>query len=316
MITQLNFEPDRLGNYMEFVPYITTMTGLYTADLLYDGFNTYDPSSLYTCYDRQVYEHFIETGKRTDNPLELLSRTIHDHCIVHHLNEFLMRYDKKKVVGVMGGNAMKRTDEAYRKIVLFSKTLTEHGSLMVSGGGSGAMEATALGGMMAGRSEEEVDDALRMLAAAPCIKDEGYLKTSFEVRDKYPQLEGYEVLTIPTWLYGHEPTTPFASHIAKLFENSIREDTLLTVAYGGIVFAPGSAGTMQEIFQEATQNHYLTFGFASPMVFLDSEFWTSSMPAYKMLKKLSDSGRYENLLLSLVDKPEEVVDVIEKFQNS
>ena len=63
----------------------------------------------------------------------------------------------------------------------------------------------------------------------------------------------YVSLGIPTWLYGHEPSTPFATHIAKYFVNSVREDTILTVAYGGIIFTPGSAGTLQEIFQEAVQ---------------------------------------------------------------
>ena len=50
-------------------------------------------------------------------------------------------------------------------------------------------------------------------------------------------------LAVPTWFYGHEPSNLFASHIAKYFSNSIREDTLLAVALYGIVFAPGSAGT-------------------------------------------------------------------------
>ena len=35
-------------------------------------------------------------------------------------------------------------------------------------------------------------------------------------------------LGIPTWLYGHEPTTPFARVIAKYFQNSIREKAAST----------------------------------------------------------------------------------------
>ena len=84
-------------------------------------------------------------------------------------------------------------------------------------------------------------------------------------------------LGIPTWLYGHEPSTPFATHIAKLFENSIREDSILTLAFGGIIYAPGSAGTVQEIFQEAVQNHYLSFGVSSPMIFLGSKYWNDEI---------------------------------------
>ena len=76
-------------------------------------------------------------------------------------------------------------------------------------------------------------------------------------------------LSIPTWFYGHEPSNPFASHIAKYFSNSEREDGLLAVATAGIVFVPGGPGTLQEVFQDAAQNAYETYGQSSPMVFLD-----------------------------------------------
>lgn len=315
MITHLHFEPDRLGNYLEFVPYITTMEELYTSESLYNGYDPNDSSTFASCYDQKVYAHYIETGKRASNPLEMLARAVHDHCMARELNRFLERYEKKKVVAVMGGNAMKRTDEAYRKIVLISKTLTEQGSLMISGGGSGAMEATALGGMMAGRTMDEVEDALKMLSVAPCYHSKGYMQVAYSVLERYPHFDEYECLTIPTWLYGHEPTSPFATHIAKFFDNSIREDTLLTVAYGGIIFTPGSAGTMQEVFQEAVQNHYLTLGFASPMIFLDKNFWTCDTHVYTLLYLLSKRGRYQNLLLHLTDSPDEVVEIIKEFQN-
>ena len=128
---------------------------------------------------------------------------------------------------------------------------------MASGGGPGAMEATHLGAWMAGRSMEEFDDAMAILSVAPTFRDEGWLRTAFEVRTKYPQNK-YRSLGIPTWFYGHEPATPFATHIAKYFFNSLREDVLLSIAKGGIIYSPGSAGTIQEIFQDAAQNHYAT----------------------------------------------------------
>ena len=49
-------------------------------------------------------------------------------------------------------------------------------------------------------------------------------------------------LGIPTWHYGFEPPTPFASHVGNYFQNSVREDGLVSVARGGIIFAPGAAG--------------------------------------------------------------------------
>ena len=123
----------------------------------------------------------------------------------------------------------------------------------------------------------------------------------------------YESLGVPTWLYGHEPATPFATHIAKYFDNSIREDGILTIAKGGIIYSPGSAGTLQEIFQDAVQNHYLSFGYASPMVFLDSDYWTKQIPVYPLLEELLAKGRYKNLLLSIADEEDDIVAEIKKF---
>lgn len=304
----------QFGHYLDDVPYITTMAGLYESDMLYKGYDYHRPESYADCYDGVVYKHFLHTGKITEDPLESIARSLHDHFIRKGINALVDCYDKKKVVGVMGGSAMLRTDEAYRNVALLSKQLTESGTLMISGGGSGAMEATGLGGLMAGRTVEELDDALRILADAPSYRSEGYLEASFRVLEKYPQMGKYECLAIPTWLYGHEPTSPFASKIGKLFENSIREDTLLTIAYGGLIYAPGSAGTMQEIFQEAVQNHYLTLGMSSPMIFLNSHFWTEEMPAYTMLRHLSETGKYKNLILHLTDSPDEAADIILQFQ--
>ena len=129
---------------------------------------------------------------------------------------------------------------------------------------------------------------------------------------EHPQKE-FVSLGIPTWLYGHEPSTPFATHIAKFFENSIREDSILTLAFGGIIYTPGSAGTMQEIFQDAVQNHYLSFGFSSPMVFLGQKYWTEEMPVYPLLQHLMETGRYKNLLLTLTDDIDEVENVLDSF---
>lgn len=313
MITKLNFEIGRIDNYMNYVPYIVTLDELYNATTLYKGYDPAQPETYEHCYDQEVYRHFLETGKQTESPLELLSRSIHDFLIKKALNEVVGRYEDKEVIGVMGGHGLSRTDEMYRKIVLISKRLTEDGSLMVTGGGPGAMEATHLGAWMAGRTVEDVDEALAMLKEAPCFKDEQWLKTSFDVMARFPQTE-YESLGVPTWLYGHEPATPFATHIAKFFENSIREDIILTIANGGVVFTPGSAGTMQEIFQKAVQNHYLSFGVSSPMVFLGKEFWVDEMPAYTMLQHLMFTGAYKNLLLTVTDDVDEAVQILEDYQ--
>lgn len=315
MIERHSHHAQRIADYMNAVPFFVDPQDIYTTDKLYAGLDLAQPETFSQCYDQQVYSHFLAQGKVTDNPLESLARNLHDFCIMQSTKRLLAQYDKCKVVAVMGGNAMRRDDVAYEKIARISKTLTEKGSLMVSGGGSGAMEATGFGAWMAGRNEDEFLEALSRLKSVPTQEDADYLQASFSIIRDYPQTT-YRNLSIPTWLYGHEWTSPFATHIAKLFENSVREDTLLTIAYGGIIYAPGRAGTIQEVFQEAVQNHYLTFGFASPMVFLDTEFWTKTTPFYPLLVDLMDKGIYKNLLLSLTDEPEEVVETITHFQET
>lgn len=313
MITCNTHHGQIISEYLHKVPFIVDPQEMYSASQLYARLDLSEPATFSQCYDQQVYNHFLSQGKVTDNPLEALARNLHDFCIMQSAKRMLARYDKCKVVAVMGGNAMRRDEMAYEKIARISKGLTEQGSLMVSGGGSGAMEATGFGAWMAGRGEDEFADALSRLKAVPAQEDVDYLQVSFSIIRDYPQTQ-YSNLSIPTWLYGHEWTSPFATHIAKLFENSVREDTLLTVAYGGIIYAPGRAGTIQEVFQEAVQNHYLTFGFASPMVFLDTEFWSKTTPFYPLLVDLLEKGIYKNLLLSLTDDVEEVIRIIRDFQ--
>lgn len=287
---------------------------LYSAEDLYKGYLLGKPLSFKECYDQQVYQHYLKAGKSATEIKETLARTLHDHSMTNAMNDFLTHFDEKHVVGMMGGHGLLRNEEAYRQVVMVSKTLAENDCLMVSGGGPGAMEATHLGAWMAGRSEEETNDALSILKEAPSYKDSRWLDTALLVMKKYPQ-EQYVSLGVPTWLYGHEPATPFATHIAKYFDNSIREDSILTIAKGGIIYSPGSAGTMQEIFQEAVQNHYLSFGYASPMIFMNKQYWTEELPVYRLMQHLVDKGKYKNLLMTLTDSQEEIVKVLLDFRN-
>lgn len=294
------------------VPYNCFINELYNANTLYQGFNRHIPSSYATCFDNKVYQHYLSKGKTTTDLKETLARTLHDHAISNALHDLLSHYEEKRVIGIMGGHGLLRTDATFKKIVHISKRLTELGYLMVSGGGPGAMEATHLGAWMAGRRQSDVYDALHTLAQAPAYTDEQWLSTAFTVMERYPQAT-YHSLGVPTWLYGHEPATPFATHIAKYFENAIREDGILTIAKGGIIYTPGSAGTMQEIFQDAVQNHYLSFGYASPMIFLDTNYWTHEMPVYPLLEQLTAQGKYRNLLLTLSDAEDDIITAIQNF---
>ena len=295
------------------VPFDIYPTSLYTTGTLYEGYVRNKPETYEQCFDQQVYEHFIRKGKRCNESGELMARALHDQAITLAMYDFLSRYDEKCIVGIMGGHGILRTSEEYKQVVFLSKILTELGSLMVSGGGPGAMEAANLGAWMAGFTVEETLEAIEMISVAPSFKDEGWLDTAFSVREKYFQSR-YESLGIPTWLYGHEPANVFATQIAKYFTNSIREDEILTIAMGGIIYTPGNAGTMQEVFQDAVQNHYLSFGYSSPMIFMNSEFWTKEMPIFKLFEYLIDEGKYKNLILLLSDSIEEIVKKLMAFR--
>ena len=295
-------------------PYNTFINRLYNCQMLYDGYDYHDESTFSKCYDSIVYEHYIAQGKRGHEVLETLTRALHDHFITYELYKMLDLYDEKDVIGIMGGHAKRRDDPQYRQIVFLSKRLTEMGRLMVTGGGPGAMEATHLGAYMAGRTDEEVEEAIAMLIPSPTFRDEGWLRRSFEVMERFPMQTEFRSLAIPTWYYGHEPTAPFATDIAKYFDNSVREDGVVTIAKGGIIYTPGSAGTVQEIFQDAGQNHYESEGYASPMIFLGKDYYTKHLPAYTFLKDLSDRGIFKNMLLTISDDNDEIIEAIEKFK--
>lgn len=304
------------GNYLFpqlNVPYNCYPANLYSIDTLYENYITGQPESYKQTLDGKIYKHYISTGKEASSINETLARRLHDHAITDAIYDFIDNYNEKKIVAIMGGHALSRADESYKSIAKLAKILSESGYLMVTGGGPGAMEATHLGVWFAERSAEDLETAIHILAKAPDYKSTDWLDTAFQVIDKYPKKNNFESLGIPTWLYGHEPATPFATKIGKYFANSVREDGLLTIAKGGVVFSPGSAGTVQEIFQDATQNHYKSFGYSSPMIFMGEKFWSTEFPVYPFLQNCMQIGQYKNLLLSISDNPAKIKEILDAF---
>ena len=262
--------------------------------------------------DLKIYESF-SNSKYNPSINQALCQRIHDSSIDESLRK-LVGYDgkgmtDKKCVAFMGGHGTGRDDEWFIKTAKAAKLLGENGYFIVSGGGPGIMEATNLGAYFAGRGNDELNYALKMLARAPHYSHPDFNACAMEVLEKFP--DGAESLAIPTWFYGHEPSNLFASHIAKYFSNSIREDTLLAVALYGIVFSPGSAGTTQEIFQDATQNHYGTFDYLSPMVFFSKKRYEVDTLIYPLLKQLAYGKEYAEMM-HLTDEPEDVLAFLEE----
>jgi hypothetical protein len=153
--------------------------------------------------------------------------------------------------------------------------------------------------------------AVATLAQAPDGNRAGYDERAREVLQAYPR--GKDSLAIPTWFWGYEPCNLFALHVAKYFSNAIREEVLLATATGGMVFTPGSAGTTQEIFQAAAQNHYGAFGQFCPMVFLGTKRYRRDTKIYDLVKELAKGTKYEKRLM-ISDDPEELVEFLVKVQ--
>jgi predicted Rossmann-fold nucleotide-binding protein len=269
---------------------------LYTPDELYAGL---DDGRYGATPDARIYAWSRQRGR---DPTRALSRTLHDHAIDDALDRFVAG---TRCVGVMGGHAVERGKASYRQAMELGRALTRAGLVVMSGGGPGSMEAANLGAYLADQPDEAADDAIDLLAGVPSFRPIGtWARSGFDVRRRFPN--GRESLGIPTWFYGHEPSNTFASHIAKFFRNALREDTLLSRCDAGIVFLPGAAGTVEEIFQDACENYYADAATVAPMVLVGVEHWTDAVPAWPLLRSLAE-GRAMADHLILVDSVTEAV---------
>jgi len=302
-------------------PYAAHRAELYTPEELFAGFDPAAGNGYDQTFDARVYRHWVDTGRQYPDMIdESLTRRLHDHSISEALHDAI---DGTKPVAIMGGHGLERDDPIYAAIARVARSLARGGRLMLSGGGPGAMEATHLGVWMAGWPDDSLDDAIGVLSPRPSgaaagreYADHDWLDRAFTVRERWPRTDGaerFESIGIPTWMYGHEPPNAFATRIAKYFANSVREEGLLAVATHGVVFAPGSAGTIQEIFQDAAQNHYSSFGPASPMVLLGVDYWTRRHPVWAVLDSLSGGHDYR-CLIRITDDENEVVERILDYE--
>lgn len=298
------------------VPYDTFRSQLYTVEELYKGYVTGQAGSYQKSFDAIVFKHFHDTGD--NNPpsaVESLYRRMHDHGVSDALEEYIT---KKKVVAIMGGHKIGRDKPEYLGVARIARELTNLGFLVISGGGPGAMEAANLGAWFAKRPLTELEAAVGILKTAPGFENtDAWLDTAFKVRQTYPikDVAGSQSLGIPTWLYGHEPPNTFATVLAKYFANSEREDGLLAIATYGVIFAPGSAGTIQEVFQDAAQNHYKSVPpkIASPMIFFGEGYWKWNKPVFPLLAQLAAGMEYASLLM-ISDSETDIIKRIAGFK--
>ncbi|MFD5159146.1 LOG family protein [Streptomyces hawaiiensis] len=258
--------------------------------------------------DALAYAWFQRTKADRDIHASML-RAVHDDSVSDALDELL---SGARVVGVMGGHAMARGTEEYAGAARLGRELTRAGFTVATGGGPGAMEAANLGAYAAPFGDEMLTESLHLLGRAPHFTPSitQWASAAFEIRARWPQ--GGRSVGIPTWFYGHEPPNAFASHIAKYFANATREDGLLARSDAGVVFLPGAAGTVQEIFDNATPNYYESRGEPTPMVLVNRAHWTEKLPAWPLLRSLA-GGRSMEARIALVERIEEAPEALKRL---
>jgi hypothetical protein len=284
------------------LPFDTERRDVYAPGELFRGFDPTRPTSYGETMDFRSFRWFVETGRGTPMDADAaVARAVHDAHLTFDLGAIIA---SQRVVGVMGGHQLPRDSHDYLQIAQLARDLALRGMLVCTGGGPGAMEAAHLGASLSRQVDSVLRNTISGLAVVPLMPElHGILNPDGTPVPALVDAAGewfapawlaslaiadpVDTLSIPTWHYGHEPTSPFATRIAKLFQNSVREDGLITIARQGLVFSRGSAGTLQEVFQDAQQNFYAQDpDYFSPMVFLDAEYWTRVLPVGPLLDAL------------------------------
>ncbi|MDL5204065.1 LOG family protein [Streptomyces sp. ALI-76-A] len=281
----------------------------------YRGF-VYSPDELFDSLgqgyestpDALAYAWFQRT-KADGDVFSSMLRAVHDDAVSDALDELLVG---ARVVGVMGGHAMARGTQKYAGAARLGRELARAGFTVATGGGPGAMEAANLGAYAAPFDDGMLNEALHLVAKAPSFTPSitDWARVAFEVRERWPG--GGTSVGIPTWFYGHEPPNVFAAHIAKYFANATREDGLLARCTAGVVFLPGAAGTVQEVFDNATPNYYESRGEPTPMVLVNRAHWTEKLPAWPLLRALARERSMEDRI-ALVDRIEEAAGALKRL---
>lgn len=317
------------------LPFQPIRSAVYTAHELFDGYQPDVLGSYASTMDFRSYQWFVKTGRSTPiDPYAAMMRALHDSSVTFDVGAIIAG---RRVVGIMGGHQLPRNSAAYRSIAELGRDLARRGMLVCTGGGPGAMEAGHLGAALSAHENAELESAISVLSAMPMMPNlirivgadgtadpelvriaHDWFAPAWEMSRSI--VDPVASISIPTWHYGHEPTSPFATHIAKLFQNSIREDGLLTIARQGIVFTQGSAGTLHEVFQDAEQNFYATGrSLFSPMIFLDSDYWTTKLPVHQLVDALFETAdpaivkAFKKLVL-VTDDIREAAEHLDAFQ--
>jgi predicted Rossmann-fold nucleotide-binding protein len=293
-------------------PYSAARDSLYTVDELMAGYRSDAPMQ---SLDARLAAHVKAAGIPPTDMNEAIAQVLHDQGVDQAMRAYVARSiaGGHAIAGVMGAASTPRDVPTYRLAAHTAKALTEAGFLVATGGGLGIMEAGNLGAYFAGSADAELDAAIDELKRCPVYRghEAEYVDAARAIAAGRPA--GAPNLAVATWRYDGEPISQFATDIAKLFQNAVREDGLLSIAGAGIAYFEGGFGTLQEIFQDLAHNSTATREHQMPMVFVDSAVYGEPGSPYHLVRaRAGCAAKPFDDLVSLADTAEEVVAAIGK----
>jgi predicted Rossmann-fold nucleotide-binding protein len=285
---------------------------LYTIEELMAGYRSDAPMQ---SLDSRLSTHVKASGIPPAEVDEAIAQVVHDQGVDQAMRAYVAASidNGRHVVGVMGGSSAPRDAPDYRLAAQTAKALSEAGFLVATGGGLGIMEAGNLGAYFAGRSDDELHAAVDALELCPTYRghEAKYIDSARSITATEPA--GAPSLAVATWRFDEEPISQFATHIAKLFQNSVREAGLLSIADAGVVYFEGGFGTLQEIFQDLSQNSSAPPDHQMPMVFVDTvAYGQPGSPFHLARGRAAQVAAPFDDLITLADSTESVVATISR----
>lgn len=222
------------------------------------------------------------TYKKGHTPIK---NRFHDHIALRNSDseEWLRDYETTspntlKFVLLGGSTGYERNGEKYLQEVMMLKSLVEEGLKrgvtfdVYNGGGSDAMEAAGLGPWLAGRSQEEVNDAISHLSTVPKYVPEDWIRTGIDVRNKYPRISSGTNMCVTVNVFGYRPPSPFCDYYATL-SNDFTRAPVMERGKDILFFMPGGAGTRFEKAIADWLKSYDAISKNTTIIFYDSAFW-------------------------------------------
>jgi predicted Rossmann-fold nucleotide-binding protein len=280
---------------------------LYTVDELMAGYESDAPMQ---SLDARLATHVKACGIPPKDFDEAIAQVVHDQGVYQAMRAYVAASVAKgrHIVGVLGGASTPRDAPAYRLAAATAKAASEAGFLVATGGGLGIMEAGNLGAYFARRPDDELHAAIDDLERCPMYRanEAEYFDTARMITAGRPA--GAPSLAVATWRYEDEPISQFATHIAKLFQNSVREDGLLSIADAGVAYFAGGFGTLREIFQDLAQNGSAAPAQQAAMVFVGTEaYGPRSSPFHLARSVAAGAAAPFDDLITLADSADAVV---------